>query len=377
MSSSFYMTLMIGPVVPIPVPQVVLDALTGIQVTINSGQRSPSAFQLTFTISNKSPLQTMFLLSGGSPIPLMRVLIIITVSGNPNVLIDGLITHTQITPGSDAGHSTLTITGSDLTAAMNLIDFSGFPFPAMPIEARVALIVAKYAMFGMVPLVIPSILFDVPIPTERIPRQKGKDLDYINQLADDVGYVFYIDSGPKPGMNIAYWGPEIKVGVPQPALNINMDAQTNVESLNFSFNSESKTIPILFIQNQITKIPIPVPIPDITPLNPPLGLIPPLSLKFEPITGTAKLSPIQAALIGLAKAARSADAVSASGTLDVLRYGRPLKARQLVGVRGAGTAYDGLYYVKSVTHNIKHGEYKQSFNLTRNGLISTLPRVPA
>ena len=46
-------------------------------------------------------------------------------------------------------------------------------------------------------------------------------------------------------------------------------------------------------------------------------------------------------------------------------------------MRGAGSAYDGLYYVKSVTHNIKRGEYKQSFTLTRNGLISTLPRVPA
>ena len=38
---------------------------------------------------------------------------------------------------------------------------------------------------------------------------------------------------------------------------------------------------------------------------------------------------------------------------------------------------DGLHYVKSVTHNIKKGEYKQSFTLGRNGLISTLPRVPA
>ena len=54
----------------------------------------------------------------------------------------------------------------------------------------------------------------------------------------------------------------------------------------------------------------------------------------------------------------------------MLRYGRVLKARQLVGVRGAGMAFDGLYYVKSVTHTIKRGEYKQSFTLTRNGLVS-------
>ena len=58
------------------------------------------------------------------------------------------------------------------------------------------------------------------------------------------------------------------------------------------------------------------------------------------------------------------------------RYGRLLKSRQLVGVRGAGLPFNGLYYVKSVTHDIKRGEYKQTFSLARNGLISTFPTVP-
>ena len=52
----------------------------------------------------------------------------------------------------------------------------------MPAEARVALLLAKYAVFGVVPLVIPSVLLDVPLPIERIPSQQGTDLAYI-QLA--------------------------------------------------------------------------------------------------------------------------------------------------------------------------------------------------
>ena len=80
---------------------------------------------------------------------------------------------------------------------------------------------------------------------------------------------------------------------------------------------------------------------------------------------------------GLAYASQHADAVSGTGSLDVARYGRVLKSRQLVGVRGAGTPFDGLYYVKSVAHTIKRGDYKQNFTLARNGLISTLPTVPA
>jgi hypothetical protein len=49
----------------------------------------------------------------------------------------------------------------------------------------------------------------------------------------------------------------------------------------------------------------------------------------------------------------------------------------LVGVRGVGTAFDGLYFVKSVTSTLKRGEFKQSFELTRNGIVSITPRVPA
>jgi len=373
----FYLTLMVGPMVPVPVPQDVLDALTSVKVTTDSGDRATSGFELQFTLSNRSPLQTIFLLSGGAVIPLIRVILVVTVNGAPDVLMDGVVTEQSIAPGGDPGHSTLTIKGVDLTAVMSLIDFSGIPYPAMPAEARVALILTKYALFGVVPLVIPSVLLDVPLPLERIPSQQGNDLEYIYQLAERVGYVFYVDPGPAPGMNVAYWGPQIKVGVPQPALNLDMDAHTNVESLSFSFDAEAKSTPILFVLNPQTHVPIPIPIPDITPLNPPLGLIPPLSLNVHYVSGTAKLSPVQAVLIGLAKASKSTDAVSGNGALDVLRYGRILKARRLVGVRGAGMAFDGLHYVKSVTHEIKRGEYKQSFTLTRNGLVSTLPTVPA
>lgn len=375
MLKGLYLTLMIGPVVPVPVPQVVLDALTGVQVTTTAGARS--GFQLTFTLSNRSPLHTLFLLSGGASIPMIRVILVATVNGIPDVLIDGVMTNHQVSPGADPGHSTLTVTGEDLSLVMDQIPFDGFPFPAMSPEARVAVIIAKYAIFGMVPMVIPSILTDVPVPVEQIPRQQGTDLAYIQQLAKEAGYVFYITPGPAPGMNVAYWGPEVKVGIPQPALNINMDAYTNVDSLSFNFNPQSPTLPILFIQEPITKTPIPIPVPDVSLLNPPLGLVSGIPQKVEFITDTAKLSPVKAALTGLARASKTADAVTGSGSLDVMRYGRILKARQLVGVRGAGMLFDGLHYVRSVTHTIKRGEYKQSFNLARNGLVSTLPRVPA
>src|SRR5689334_17792429 len=144
-----------------------------------------------------------------------------------------------------------------------------------------------------------------------------------------------------PGTSVAYWGPKIKVGIPQPALNSPaMDTFANATVGSTTYRSDMKKIPVLFIQEPNSKAPIPIPIPDITPLNPPLGLIPPFPTGIEPIEGTAKFGPIRAALIGLARASQATDAVSASGSLDVSRYGRLLKARGLVGLRGVGAAFD-------------------------------------
>lgn len=376
MLKGFHLSLMIGPVVPIPVSQAVIEALTSVEVVSNSGM-TESGFELQFKVGRKSALETLFLLAGGASIPLVRVVIVMTVNGTPEVLIDGVMTDHQMRPGSDGNPSTLVIKGKDLTAVLDYIDFSGFPFPAVPPEGRVALLLAKYLVFGIVPMIIPSVLIDLVLPTDRIPSQRGTDLTYIRKLADDVGYVFYFDPGPVPGISVAYWGPEIKVGAPQPALSVNMDAHTNVESMTFGFDSQGRDIPYVVVQEPFSKLSIPLPIPDITPLNPPLGLIPALPTGVYPLGGTAKHSPLRAIAIGLAKAAQGADKVSGSGTLNVLRYGRILKARKLVGVRGVGTAFDGLYYVKNVTHTIKRGEYKQSFTLSRNGLVSTVNKVAA
>jgi hypothetical protein len=374
MYSGMRLSLYIGPGFPSPVSADVMDALTGLKVTNTT--EGPSVFQLTFTLSTHSILHTLFLLTGGSPIPLVRVIVAVDFKGSTEVLIDGVMTNHEISPGPDAGHATLTVSGEDLTRVMDYIDFSGIMYPCMPAEARVALIIAKYSMFGIIPLVIPSLMIDVPLPMDVIPKQRGKDLCYVRHLADEVGYVFYMEPGPTVGMSTAYWGPEFKVGAAQPALNINMDAHTNVESLSFNFNTEKKTTPVVWIYSELIKSAVPIPIPDVTPLNPPLGAVPLITKNIMSLNDLSHQSPIKAALIGLAKAARSSDAVFATGSLNVLRYGQILKARRLVGVRGAGTAFDGLYFVKSVTHNIKRGEYRQEFTLTRNSLISTLEKVP-
>jgi hypothetical protein len=375
MVNGISLSLLIGPAVPVPVPGAVIDALTSVEVQTSA--RQASGFQLTFTLARNSPLETIFVLAAaGGLTPPLRVILVATLNGLPEVLVDGVVTQQEMKPAGGGQPGILTVTGTDLMAMMDLIAFDGIPYAAMPAEVRILTILAKYAVLGIVPLVIPRILADVDDPTDKIRQHKGTDLSYVKHLAGEVGYVFYIQPGPVPGANLAYWGPEIKIGVPQPALTVDMDAETNVENLSFTLQNDRGVTPIVWIHNQLTKIPIPVPIPNVSVLNPPLGLVQPLSPHFEFLHDTAARSIPQAIMMGVKTASEGADCIEGSGRLNVLRYGRLLKARQLVGVRGAGTAFDGLYYVTRVSHSIKRGEYTQSFSLSRNALVSNLPRVP-
>ncbi|SEM27695.1 hypothetical protein [Bradyrhizobium sp. OK095] len=374
MQGGVQLSLQIGPS-PVPAPREVLETLTHAKIEIGSGD-AQSGFELTFDLPVRSPLRTIFLLAGGGALPpLLRVVLIVTINGTAESIIDGMVTNVETQPGS-GGVGKLVIKGKDMSALMDIIELPGLPFPAMPPSVRVLAILAKYAALGVIPMVIPSVLDIPPIPVQQIPQQKGSDYAYVKKLAGEAGYVFYLEAGPAPGASKAYWGPEIRFGAPQPALTTNMDALTNVEEISFNFDKERKIMPIVFFQESNSKVPIPVPIPDITPMSPPLGAVPPLPPKIEKLANTAHLSAPQALMAGLAYASQHSDSVFGNGKLDVARYGRLLKSRQLVGVRGAGLPYDGLYYVKNVTHEIERGSYKQSFSLARNALISTVPQVP-
>ena len=98
--------------------------------------------------------------------PALRVLLIVTLNGTAQPLFDGVMTNVEVQAGSPGQPGTVTVTGEDLSKVMDTQDFSGVPFPAMPVEARVALLCAKYAMFGLIPLPIPILFPDVQIPID-------------------------------------------------------------------------------------------------------------------------------------------------------------------------------------------------------------------
>src|SRR5690606_24775253 len=108
--------------------------------------------------------------------PCSRVILVVTFGAVPQVLIDGIITNQQLAAGGAPGTTTLTLTGEDVSVMMDLEERSA-EHPAQPEIAIALKIIASYAQYGLIPMVIPPPTLDVPLPTERIPVQQGTDLE--------------------------------------------------------------------------------------------------------------------------------------------------------------------------------------------------------
>lgn len=357
-----------GATVPLPAGPKVMQALDAVEVT--SDAERGDGFQLTFSLA-KGGLMDYTVLADGSMDLFNRVVIAVAFGVVPEVLIDGIVTHHEVSPSNEPGRSTLRVKGRDVGVMLDLEE-KNEPYPNQPDWLVVTQLLGAQAQYGLVPAVTPST--DVPIELERVTRQHETDLAFIRRLAERHGYVFYIEP-VTVGVNTAYWGPENRLGLPQPALTVDMGSATNVESLSFSADALAPVKPESEVLEPITKTSI--PIPPLPPLRvPPLAASPLPARRTTVLRDSARQNPAQAATSSVAAATRAPDPVTGTGELDARRYGTALRARRLVGVRGVGLSYDGLYYVRRVSHKLEPGSYTQSFTISREGTTTLTPVVP-
>jgi hypothetical protein len=373
------LTLLVGPAVPIPATPDIAEAVQSVSVTHNDEGRS--GFQIVLQVGRAGPTDLLDYRLLLNPLlrPFSRVILVVLFGGRPRVLMDGLITNQQFSPGTAPGTATLTVTGEDVSIAMDM-EKKRAEFPAMDETIIATLIIASCAQYGLVPDVTPPPTVDVPLPIERTPVQQGTDLDQLKSMAQRFGYVFYVEPGPLPGMNMAHWGPPRRIGLPQRALTVNQGPEQNVEQISFAYNGLAPTIVKDEVQDRLTGMSFPV-MTFISMRLPPLAAMPALPFQLPNVRTSlleqnTGLSVVEAYSRAQGITDKSVDGVvTAQGELDALRYGDLLEARGIVGLRGAGFTYDGLYYVKSVSHAISKGQYKQRFSLAREGTGAITPMV--
>ncbi len=369
------LTVLIGKGVPSPAPRFLVEEIDSVEVT--QSDDGTSGFQIVFRLGRagnkdvadyrmiKNPLLQVF----------NRVILIVTVGAKAQVLMDGIITNQQFSPSLRPGDSTFTITGEDISIMMDLEEKSE-SYIAQD-EATIArVIIAKYAKYGLKPNVINPPLKDRPTRNNWIPLKPPNktDFKYLQMIGERYGFVFYVTPGPVALTNTAYWGPPKQDSRPQNPLTVNMGSFSNVESINLQNNGLSAIEVEGKVQdrktNKIQKVSKSRSERRRLASKPALSSQSARRSKQFRHTG-ANTAEANAYAQGLVDSSVD-DVVTITGTIDIVRYGTPLVLRRLVILRGVGNTYDGLYYVKNVTHKLRQGSYKQDFTLTREGLGSTI-----
>lgn len=378
--SGITLTLQIGKT-PQPAPRLLMEALQSVEVSHSDSTQS--GFQLMFQVGRagsrdrqddpliKSPLLT----------PFNRVILVITIQAKARVLMDGIITRQEFSPG-EAGRSTLTITGEDVSVMMDQETNKQVEHPQQNEMAIAQKIIssAAYSRYRLIPNVQKPPANITPSRNERIPAQSGSDLAYLRQIGERFDYVFFITPGPGIGQNTAYWGPRPRGRTSQGTITVDMGPFTNASGVNVQFDGQAATQVTGQIQDRTTN--------EIRPLRVASSDRPPLSrqsvLQLQQQQGVRRVETYEETGHEFARAQartqamvnRSAETgITVTGELDTLRYGDLLKLRELVTLRGMGNTHNGLYYVKSVTHRIRKGEYQQRFTITREGRNSTISRA--
>jgi hypothetical protein len=355
----------------------VIEAVDTIEITHQDEGRS--GFQLNLRVGRSGPTDILdySLLRGTTFRPFNRIIISVIFNAIPSVIVDGIITHQQLATINEPGGSRLTVTGEDVSVMMDMEE-KNMEYPAQDETIIANRIITSYAQYGLIPMVIPPTTIDIPVPTERTPVQQGTDLEYLREMAERHGYIFYVTAGPVPGQNTAYWGPPVRVGVPQKALSVNMGPETNVNQINFTYNALNPVLQSGSVQDRSTDQSIPVE--TFTSTRIPLSSQPAVQVNYPNVRrrrfrrSGVNTSQAYAQAQGATDSSTN-ETVTATGELDSTVYGDILQPRSLVGLRGVGYTYDGTYYVQRVTHIIKKDVFKQRFTLNREGTGAISPAV--
>lgn len=372
-----HLTVMAGATLPLPLPAPFATRVRS--VTVTETDRERSAFTITLDAGRTGPagaLDTPVLL--GCPIAAnARVVVVLTMGAQPQILMDGIVTELEFVPGGGESAAELRATGHDVSL---LLDRHEVDTEHVGLEdsLQVRRIMAPYLARGILAQVVPPPTMDPPLPIQRTPTQHGTDYAHIQALARRHGYVAYMIPGPAPGTSTLYWGPPVRVGLPQPAISVDLGPSTNVTGTP-RFREDVLMPEMVDGTVQDPTLGARVPVRTVASLRPPLAALPAWLVHAPSIRTRRFRESGLGAVTALGRAQASTDAsvncVVGEGTLNGGAYGSVLRPRGLVGVRGAGWSHDGLWYVQQVVHRISSGSYTADFTVAREGHGSTVPAV--
>lgn len=301
--------------------------------------------------------------------PWNRVTIAAAFPDHSDVIMDGYITHAGVGTEAQGGKVTMEIRGADASYVMHLEEKCRV-WTEKTYEAIAQEIIESYGLRAVLPESATAAGGPPPPPV----TQRGTDHRFLRELARRKGYEFYVRGGD------AHFHPADLAGTPQKVIAAQFGNETNCDGLTIEMDGTrptevtmSRLDPLAGAVQTVTAVSSelePLGTRDIVDMR---GFGVPPTLTFVRHQGAATEADMTEFTRGVLR--RHGSWVSARGTVNGLVYGRVLRTKKLVTVKGYGPTYNGNYYVRKVTHKLEPRTYVMEFEAVRNrvGKLGTEP----
>jgi phage protein D len=198
--------------------------------------------------------------------------------------------------------------------------------------------------------------------------QRETDLQLLRRLALRNGFDCHVDG------DTGHFGPLALSDTPQPVLAVQFGDETSVDRLRLEVNALAVTDVAMHQLHHVTGDLLDAA--ATSPGEPLLGATPATGL-VAPGMPSAQVVVAQTVATGAPEMAalcqglrdRSAWFVTGEGEVAANDYGRVLRPRGTVTVKGVGETHSGVYLVTHVTHRFTAEGYRQLFKVKRNAVM--------
>jgi phage protein D len=287
--------------------------------------------------------------------------------GPGELLIKGYVTAANVLLEEEPGASSLEVVGVDATVRMNLEEkIRAWPNLSDGDIARK--IFEEYRLEPRVTSTSPS-----RSENETTTLQRSTDIRFLHRLAARNGFACHVETDPRRGVETGVFAPLDLAAKPQGTLSVRFGDATNVERFTAHYEmlrptaAESGGVGIA--GRTVERGKASSASETLLGKAGTLEAVKPLPLVRPSGTGLDDAGELERYCQGVTD--HSTWAVVASGSLHAAAYGKALRARRPVNVRGAGRIYSGTYMVRRVVHTFQSELYRQQFELTRNALQLT------
>ena len=332
------------------------------QVRVETARNRPAEFTLSLD-SIRDESGQWVVQDAGVFTPWKKIGIQAVFGSRQEDILTGYIRNIQADYPENMGQASVTVAGQDETLALDRQQVSrAWSTEEAPVsDGDIARQVAQ--RHGLKPQVPESGLTHTSL------NQDETDAEFLRRRAEANGFECFTRSGT------LYFGPARMDSRPQPTIMIYAGPATNC--LNFSAGLDghrpdrvgmSRAAETGTASVQATLPPDTPSLGNNSVSSDDSGLDPFVWRLQRPAGATAEETRVRAQ----ARANENALRVSGQGKLDGSLYGHVLLTNFTVNVDGAGTTYNGLYYVDQVTHTFSREGYFQEFRLLRNALGDTI-----